>query len=128
MSNQSHYEMRARDEAPRVLWGSWLCNNASNPDATSIQGAGVVSVTKTANAGEFEVTLDDSYPLVGAPIGVKHSDGAEPAAAVDFHFDLTNFTTTNKFLIKYRQNGAGINRTAANNVRIGFVFFFKNRS
>ena len=129
MSNQSHYEMRARDEAPRVLWGNWLCNNASNPDPASLVGAGVVSVTKTANAGEFEVTLDDSYPLVGAVVGTKLSDAAEPATAVDFHFpDISTLVTTNKFLIKYRQNGAGVNRLAANGVRIGFILFLKNRS
>jgi hypothetical protein len=129
MSNKAHHHLLARSEQTRVVSFSWLCNNASNPDPASFVGEGVLSVTKTANAGEFEVTLDDTYARVVNIIGAKSSDGAEPAAAYDFHFPDAPATipTTGKFLVEYRQNGAGVNRTAANNVRIGFTLIALNR-
>lgn len=129
MSNKAHYHVLGRSEQMRIVSFSWLCNNASNPDPASFVGEGVLSVTKTANAGEFEVTLDDTYARVINIHPSKPDDGAEPAAAWDMHFPNASATipTTGKFLVKYRQNGAGVNRTAANNVRIGFTLIALNR-
>lgn len=128
MANAHHYPLLARQEAARVVFGSWICNNASNPAATSIEGTGIKAVTKTANAGEFEVEIDDDYFAVGLCVGFKMRDGAEPAAAWDIHIpDATTVTSTRKFLLEYRQSGAGTNRVSGDNVRIGFLLIGINR-
>lgn len=128
MANKPHYPLLVRQEASRGIWGSWICNNASNPDASTIEGEGIKAVTKTANAGEFEVELDDDYFAVGPAIGFKSRDDVEPAASCTFHFpNASTLTSTRKFLIEYQQNGVGTNRVSGDNVRIGFFILALNR-
>ena len=128
MANKPHHPLLVRQEASRGVWGSWICNNTSNPVASTIEGEGIKAVTKTANAGEFEVELDDDYFAVGPAIGFKSRDDVEPAASCTFHFpNASTLTSTRKFLIEYQQNGVGTNRVSGDNVRIGFFILALNR-
>lgn len=128
MANKPHHPLLVRQEASRGAWGSWICNNTSNPVASTIEGEGIKAVTKTANAGEFEVELDDDYFAVGPAIGFKSRDDVEPAASCTFHFpNASTLTSTRKFLIEYQQNGVGTNRVSGDNVRIGFFILALNR-
>lgn len=127
MSNQPHLPVKARDQATCLVSGSFTCNNASDPDVDLIDGEGIVSVTHTGTAGEFEVTLDGAYPKVIAEGFWKTVDDVPPVASSGIVKTSDTISTDGKFRIQYLEAGVGANRLAADNVRLNFIFTMRNR-
>lgn len=127
MSNQPHMPVKARDEATCLVSGSFICNNASDPDVDLIEGTGIVSITHTGTNGEFEITLDGQYPTLIAAVFHKSTDDSPSGDAVDIIKTADTISTDGKFSIQYCEAGAGINRLAGNNVRLNFILVMQNR-
>lgn len=60
-ANGQHYPVRSRNREICTVEGSFAPNGAGVVDPTQLQGRGVTSVVKTGNAGEFIVTLEESW-------------------------------------------------------------------
>lgn len=127
MSNQPHLPVKARDQATCLVSGSFECNNANNPDPALITGEGVVSITHTGNNGEFEVTLDGTYPAQIARVLGKSSDDNPSGDAWEVQKTADTIATNGKFKIQYLELGVGTDRVAADHVRLNFIFVMRNR-
>jgi hypothetical protein len=127
MSNQPHMPVKARDEASCIIGGSFTCNNASDPDTTLIEGTGIVSITHTGTAGEFEITFDGTYPKIITEVFNKSADDSPSGDAVDFVKTSDTLSTDGKIKVQYMEAGAGINRLAADNVRLNVTLWVQNR-
>lgn len=127
MSNQPHLPVKARDQATCLVSGSFECNDAADPDPTLITGEGVVSITHTGNNGEFEVTLDGTYPAQIARVFGKSSDVHPSGDAWEVQKTADTIDTDGKFKIQYLELGVGTDRVAADHVRLNFIFVMRNR-
>ena len=128
MSNQPHYDARSRDEAPRWVGLSFVMNNASDPDPDTFRGAIIKSITHLTNDGEFEVELDDCYPHPIAITYGKMSDDTPSGDAWCVEPLADTIAADGKFSFVYTEAGVGIDRLAADNVRLSVMLYLKNRS
>lgn len=127
MSNQPHLPVKARDQATCLVSGSFECNDASDPDPDLITGEGVVSITHTGTDGEFEITLDGAYPAQIARVYGKDTDDNPSGDPWEIQKTADTIATDGKFKIQYLEAGLGIDRVAADRVRLNFIFVMRNR-
>ncbi len=126
MSNKPHHEVRSRGEAYRILAFNFLCNDSDDPDPGTIVGDGVVSITHTGSHGEFEITLDDTYPKALSIHVDKNGDDSPSGDVPSFEVNET-IATDGKLTVQYCEAGAGVDRLAADNVKIAVTILAQNR-
>jgi hypothetical protein len=113
---------------PRVIWGSFAPNAASDPEVASNEGPpGVIAFTTAyAATGAFTVTLPAGCTPVGTPqifVSAQCESLTEHfAVAVTGSYDATART----FVIQAHRNGTGREVAANAAARIHFALFFNN--
>ena len=102
----------------------------SSGAVSSYLGSGVTSVTKTASAGSYTITLDDGFPfLCGASFCVL-SSAVGTVSAID-HIELAGAASyinasTPYITIQTTLNNALANATSG--VKVRFMLYFRNSS
>lgn len=111
---------------PRIkeVGGRFFPNGTSTSALTVVCDGGIASVIRTSNAGEFTITLQDTYAqLLDFSLGVQHT------TAVDLKAQMGNVDLTAKtIIVRLLAVATGTDMTANANSSVSFNFKFRDSS
>ncbi len=125
MGDQIGHEVKSPELRPKLITGRFFPNGVSQA-ALTFTGKGIASVNRTTNAGEFLVTLLDSYAqLTSFTANVQHPTAAD---IVPQFGAFSNLGTSDPvtFIIRTLTAAAGADITANANASVGFQVLFND--